>query len=637
MRKRIGALLLAGILFFTSGAEGVSAAQAPEDEITRAEALLNSEKSVNTADLDMQGKEGGLIQPVSMLVDASEAKNVYKYTAKPKGSAPYNGAYDKYSTNYYYNQLNDNQRALWDGLDKMCYDYLTGTQSLGPAKTYDDGGIRFDYCTTDFVMYNNMSFDEASWVAAMFRYSNPQYYFLQLLTPGYINDTDTMGKLALTLFDDFGDGGARKTATGEMFTKVNNWMSQINAQPNDLLKEKVAHDLICKNVKYDQGYEDPSITANEFNQSAYSTFVKGVTVCAGYSQAMQLLMNGAGIDCGVVTSLEHEWNIIKLNHTWYYVDCTWDDTDDETYPVIYNFFNRSKAVFTSCEGGIHHVAETFWNPYLPELTYDSGASGISNYGSIHTATTQLAAPVITISNNMVNITSPSGGNIYYAIGTQPSDAFFKATRYTAPFSVAPGTAVRAVAMASGYVDSPVTEALIRQATVTLNANGGQFSSRSEKKRKLSFCYVAGSTYDMLVTPKRKGGYTFLGWYTKKSGGREITSATQITENSITLYAHWSKIKPKSVSISKLKSKQPGEMTVTIKNVKSASGYQIKYSKKKNMKSAKTRTVIGNKNTITGLKGKKTYYVQARMYQTDSVSGKKKYGPWSSVKSVKIKK
>jgi g-D-glutamyl-meso-diaminopimelate peptidase len=44
----------------------------------------------------------------------------------------------------------------------------------------------------------------------------------------------------------------------------------------------------------------------------------------------------------------------------------------------------------------------------------------------------------------------------------------------------------------------------------------------------------------LPRPTRTG-YSFAGWYTKKSGGTEITAETQLTENrSLQLYAHWKK-------------------------------------------------------------------------------------------------
>lgn len=68
------------------------------------------------------------------------------------------------------------------------------------------------------------------------------------------------------------------------------------------------------------------------------------------------------------------------------------------------------------------------------------------------------------------------------------------------------------------------------------------------------------------------------------------------------------------------------------------GYQIRYSLKKNFKSGvKTVTVKGPKTTkrvIKKLKAKKTYYVQVRTYKT--VSGKKYYSAWSKTKYVKTK-
>ena len=49
------------------------------------------------------------------------------------------------------------------------------------------------------------------------------------------------------------------------------------------------------------------------------------------------------------------------------------------------------------------------------------------------------------------------------------------------------------------------------------------------------------TYKVLPTPNRPG-YTFLGWYTKATGGTKIKNSTKVTIlKSQTLYAHWKKI------------------------------------------------------------------------------------------------
>lgn len=65
----------------------------------------------------------------------------------------------------------------------------------------------------------------------------------------------------------------------------------------------------------------------------------------------------------------------------------------------------------------------------------------------------------------------------------------------------------------------------------------------------------------------------------------------------------------------------------------ATGYQIKYSKKNNMTSAKTINSLTSKKIIKGLsKGK--YYVRIRAYVT-MLDGSKMYGKWSSKKVVKV--
>lgn len=68
-------------------------------------------------------------------------------------------------------------------------------------------------------------------------------------------------------------------------------------------------------------------------------------------------------------------------------------------------------------------------------------------------------------------------------------------------------------------------------TVKFNANNGTC-----KQSKTSVTY--SKTYGKLPVPTRTG-YTFSGWYTKKSGGTKITSKSKVTTaQTHTLYAHW---------------------------------------------------------------------------------------------------
>lgn len=82
----------------------------------------------------------------------------------------------------------------------------------------------------------------------------------------------------------------------------------------------------------------------------------------------------------------------------------------------------------------------------------------------------------------------------------------------------------------------------------------------------------------------------------------------------------------------LKSSARGKMTVSWSTAKSVSGYEIQYSRSKNMKNARSLTMKGKTTQVT-LK-KKNYYVRIRTYKT--TNGKKYYSTWSTVKTVKVK-
>lgn len=95
--------------------------------------------------------------------------------------------------------------------------------------------------------------------------------------------------------------------------------------------------------------------------------------------------------------------------------------------------------------------------------------------------------------------------------------------------------------------------------------------------------------------------------------------------------------PKKAGKPTVKSAKQKQFTVTVKEDKTVSGYEICYSTSKSFKKA-TKVILGVKTdvrkTITKVKNDKTYYVKVRGYKT--VSGKKIYGNWSSTSNVKVK-
>jgi len=100
-------------------------------------------------------------------------------------------------------------------------------------------------------------------------------------------------------------------------------------------------------------------------------------------------------------------------------------------------------------------------------------------------------------------------------------------------------------------------------TATFNANSGTTPKTNGKITK-SKSVTTGKTYGTLPATTKKGN-TFSGWFTAKSGGTKITSASTFTSaKNLTLYAHWSpkqftvKFNPRSGTVT------PGSKSVTYK-------------------------------------------------------------------------
>ena len=143
---------------------------------------------------------------------------------------------------------------------------------------------------------------------------------------------------------------------------------------------------------------------------------------------------------------------------------------------------------------------------------------------------------------------------------------------------------------------------------------------------------ASEKYGTLPTCVRKG-YTFVGWYTAKTGGTKVSSSTVCTGNA-KVYAHWSKVTVKQASKPTVKAGTK-KITVTLKKMSGVKGYQIRYAKKSNMTGAKKVSTTKTTATIKKLSKNTKYYVQVRAYKLDSAK-KMVYGSWSKKVSVKVK-
>lgn len=109
---------------------------------------------------------------------------------------------------------------------------------------------------------------------------------------------------------------------------------------SDYDKVLFVHDYISQHTAYDASVDFE--TGSGLCYTAYGCLVQNKAVCQGYAEAFTYVMNLMGIESGVCQGDTyvggHAWNYVLLDGDYYWLDITWDDTDNETFPVSHNYF-----------------------------------------------------------------------------------------------------------------------------------------------------------------------------------------------------------------------------------------------------------------------------------------------------------
>lgn len=123
----------------------------------------------------------------------------------------------------------------------------------------------------------------------------------------------------------------------------------ITPEMKDYEKEKVIHDYIVNNCKYDERYFSGNMPRESY--TAYGALIEEVAVCQGYAVAMDKLLKAAGIDTMIILGeakdeetnkyISHSWNLVKFEDEYYHLDATWNDPimEDGSDSLKYSYFN----------------------------------------------------------------------------------------------------------------------------------------------------------------------------------------------------------------------------------------------------------------------------------------------------------
>ena len=103
------------------------------------------------------------------------------------------------------------------------------------------------------------------------------------------------------------------------------------------------HDYLVEHTTYDVDSVEDILDkdTDSASRTAYGCLVEHLAVCSGYAKAFQWLAQRSGLECLRVNGKDleddvgHEWDCVRLDGDYYYIDPTWDDpVPEEGAPEI---------------------------------------------------------------------------------------------------------------------------------------------------------------------------------------------------------------------------------------------------------------------------------------------------------------
>lgn len=104
-------------------------------------------------------------------------------------------------------------------------------------------------------------------------------------------------------------------------------------------------------------YYTPGETFEKINYTPYSFLDNGHAICQGYAVLYKLALEKLGIESYICENynpdINHAWNYIKIDGSWYHADPTWSYCSDTTDMVSKKYFLLSDTAME--EDGLHGV------------------------------------------------------------------------------------------------------------------------------------------------------------------------------------------------------------------------------------------------------------------------------------------
>jgi len=170
-------------------------------------------------------------------------------------------------------------------------------------------------------------------------------------------------------------GTDKERMQAEIDEVVEAFLSNVDPALSEYERVRAVYEYIILTTTYNLDAPD--------HQNIYSVFVNRESVCAGFSRAVQLLLNRLGIFATYVTGfayvprisaepISHAWNLVRVYGEYYYLDVTWgspnfqDGSGAGHAGIVYDYLlvNEEKLFRT------HTLAEGLMMPAVTSLRHN---------------------------------------------------------------------------------------------------------------------------------------------------------------------------------------------------------------------------------------------------------------------------
>ena len=252
-------------------------------------------------------------------------ENIDKYSIQEEEYKPCTSTAYK----YYYYQLNENSKKIYDAIEKNIIKLKTGTHTIDVSKETSDSLKQYgtEKLNVDF---------QSAWDAVIM--DRPELFYIDVSKITLNIKTITYGNNIK--YEVYMGNGSNSTYLEQGFygeQEVTKALSDIDAITDSIIsnlngstynKVKQVHDWLVENLSYSS-----SISGNN-SYNIYGAFINKSVVCEGYAEGFKYIMDKIGIPCIIVTGTaqnsegtieNHEWNYVQIDGKWYGIDVTWDD------------------------------------------------------------------------------------------------------------------------------------------------------------------------------------------------------------------------------------------------------------------------------------------------------------------------